>query len=304
VVNDFHRHLPDACIYVYDNNSSDGTAALAAAAGAIVRREPLQGKGNVVRRMFADINADIYVMVDGDATYDAASAPAMIDKMLSERLDMVTGVRKSKELASFRRGHRFGNWMFSTLITGIFGNRVGDLLSGYRVFSQRFVKSFPALSGAFEIETELTVHALELRMPVSDVETPYGARPDGSESKLSTIKDGIRILSTVLELVKNERPLPLFGGVGTLMLVVALLLGTPLMITFLETGLVPRIPTAVIVVGLSILGIQSVFTGIVMDSVTRGRQELKRLAYLAHGPVDTEPYLGTATPALDQRNEP
>jgi len=285
VVHDFHRSLPDADVYVYDNNSSDGTASVAAAAGAIVRREPLQGKGNVVRRMFADIDADIYVMVDGDATYDAASAPKMIDRMLAEHLDMVTGVRRGEEKAAFRRGHRFGNWMFSTLITVIFGDRVGDLLSGYRVFSRRFVKSFPALSGAFEIETELTVHALELRMPLGDVDTPYGARPEGSVSKLSTVKDGIRILSTVLELVKNERPLPLFGGLGAAMMLLALILGLPLVLTFLETGLVPRVPTAIIVVGLSTIGIGSLFTGIVMDSVTRGRQELKRLSYLAHGPV-------------------
>lgn len=285
VVTDFQKYLPTASIYVYDNNSSDRTVQIARAAGAVVRRESLQGKGNVVRRMFADIDADIYLMVDGDATYDAASAPEMVEKLMAEQLDMVTGVRKADAQEAYRAGHRFGNWMFSTFIAKIFGDRISDLLSGYRVFSRRFVKSFPALSGAFEIETELTVHALELRMPLGEVETPYGARPQGSTSKLSTYRDGFRILRTILTLIKNERPMPLFGGGGLAMVCLGIALSIPLFITYFETGLVPRLPTALVVVGLCIVGVLSVFTGIIVDSNTRGRQEFKRLRYLSYSPV-------------------
>jgi len=287
VIHDFRRNLPDSDIYVYDNNSKDNTINEARQAGAIVHSEALQGKGNVVRRMFADIEADVYVMVDGDATYDADSASLMIAKLLAGKLDMVTGVRKSHIQAAYRAGHRFGNAMFSFLITKIFGDRISDLLSGYRVFSRRFVKSFPALSGEFEIETELTVHALELRMPIAEVETPYGARPEGSVSKLSTYKDGIKILFTVLKLVKNERPLPLFGFLGLGLLLVSLLLVAPIFSTYLETGLVPRLPTATLVVGMTIIGVFSIFSGIIIDSISTSRREMKRLFYLNYCAVSS-----------------
>lgn len=286
VVQDFRRNLPGSDIYVYDNNSNDGTINVARQAGAIVRSESLQGKGNVVRRMFADIEADVYVMVDGDATYDADSASLMIDKLVADKLDMVTGVRKSHIQEAYRAGHRMGNKLFSLLIAKIFGDRISDLLSGYRVFSRRFVKSFPALSGEFEIETELTVHALELRMPIAEVETPYGARPEGSVSKLSTYKDGIKILFTVLKLVKNERPLTLFGCLGLALFLISLLLATPLLTTYLETGLVPRLPTALLVVGINIIGVFSIFSGIIIDSISNSRREMKRLFYLTYRSVD------------------
>lgn len=285
VVKDFRAALPHATIYVYDNNSLDDTEQKAVDAGAIVRRESLQGKGHVVRRMFADVYADVYVMVDGDATYDAASAPAMIRLLLDRQLDMVTGVRRSDEQEAYRTGHRFGNRLFSSLIAHIFGDRVTDLLSGYRVLSLRFVKSFPALSGSFEIETELTVHALELGMPVGEMKTPYGARPEGSTSKLSTYRDGFSILMTVLALVKNERPLPLFGGIALASFALALILAVPIFSTYLATGLVPRFPTAMLSLGLTIISILSLFAGIILDSVTRGRREIKRLHYVAHPPV-------------------
>ncbi len=207
VVNDFRRVLPEAQIYVYDNNSKDRTTEVARQAGAIVRREPLQGKGHVVRRMFADIEADVYVLVDGDATYDAESAPRMIQKLLDEQLDMVNGARVTEIKEAYRAGHRFGNWMLTTMVATIFGNRFKDMLSGYRIFSRRYVKSFPALATGFETETELTVHALELRMPTDEVETPYKDRPVGSVSKLSTYRDGFRILWMIGVLVKEERPM-------------------------------------------------------------------------------------------------
>ena len=286
VVQDFRSVLPNSDIYVYDNNSKDDTIETAKKVGAIVHSEILQGKGNVVRRMFADIEADIYVMVDGDATYDADSVQLMIDKMSAEKLDMVTGVRKSNLQEAYRAGHRFGNMMFSSLIATIFGDRISDLLSGYRVFSRRFVKSFPALSGEFEIETELTVHALELRMPIGEVDTPYGARPDGSVSKLSTYKDGFKILFTVMKLIKNERPLPLFGFLGFILLLASLAMAVPIFSTYLETGLVPRLPTATLVVGMTIIGFFSIFAGIIIDSISTSRREIKRLFYLGHCAVD------------------
>lgn len=285
VIDDFKRNFPDGKIYVYDNNSTDNTIDVARQAGAIVRTESLQGKGNVVRRMFADVEADVYVMADGDATYHADSAPLMVDKLLAENLDMVTGVRKSTIQAAYRGGHRFGNAMFSLLITKIFGDRISDLLSGYRVFSRRFVKSFPALSGEFEIETELTVHALELRMPIAEVDTPYGPRPEGSVSKLSTYKDGLKILFMVFKLVKNERPLHLFGFLGLSLLLGALLLAAPLFATYFETGLVPRLPTATLVVGMTVIGVFSMFSGVIIDSNLTGRREMKRLFYLKHKSV-------------------
>jgi len=285
VVREFRAALPHATIYVYDNNSSDNTAQAAEEAGAVVRRESLQGKGHVVQRMFADVYADVYVMVDGDATYDPGSARAMIRCLIDGQLDMVTGVRRADAQEAYRAGHRFGNRLFSSLIAHIFGDRVSDLLSGYRVLSLRFVKSFPALSGSFEIETELTVHALELGMPVSELATPYGARPQGSASKLSTYSDGLRILMTVLTLVKNERPLPLFGAVSIVSFATGLILAIPIFSTYLVTGLVPRFPTAMLSLGLTIISILSLFAGVILDSVTRGRREIKRLHYLAHPPV-------------------
>lgn len=288
VVREFRAALPHATVYVYDNNSSDNTAQEAEEAGAVVRRESLQGKGHVVQRMFADVYADVYVMVDGDATYDPDSAPAMIRRLIDGQLDMVTGVRRADAQEAYRAGHRFGNRLFSSLIARIFGDRVSDLLSGYRVLSLRFVKSFPALSGSFEIETELTVHALELGMPVSELETPYGARPQGSASKLSTYSDGLRILMTVLTLVKNERPLPLFGAISIVSFTTGLILAIPIFSTYLATGLVPRFPTAMLSLGLTIISILSLFAGVILDSVTRGRREIKRLHYLAHPPVPPE----------------
>jgi len=280
VVSDFRKALPEARIYVYDNNSKDRTSAVAAAAGAIVRTETLQGKGNVVRRMFADVDADIYLMCDGDITYDAASAPALIDKLVNENLDMVVGCRVDQEVAAYRAGHRFGNALFTGFVANLFGNRFTDILSGYRVFSRRYVKSFPALSNGFETETELTVHALQLRMPIGEMNTPYGARVEGSTSKLSTYRDGYRIMIMIIKLFKNERPLAFFGLIFTLLALISIGLSIPLIITYVETGLVPRVPTAVLAVGTMLLGFLSLTCGLILDTVTHGRREIKRLAYL------------------------
>ncbi|MGJ8622954.1 MAG: glycosyltransferase family 2 protein [Yoonia sp.] len=281
VVADFRSALPDADIYVYDNNSTDDTAKVAAEAGAIVRVETQQGKGNVVRRMFADIEADIYVMVDGDNTYEAAAAPALVAKLRDETLDMVSGCRVTEIQEAYRPGHRFGNWMLTSLVAAIFGNRTSDMLTGYRVFSRRFVKSFPALSRGFEIETELTVHALELRMPIADVDTAYIDRLPGSDSKLSTIGDGIRILKMIAMLVKEERPFLMFGGLGLLFALVSLILGAPIVAEFVETGLVPRFPTAILSASIMVIAVLSTMVGVILDTVTVGRREMKRMAYLA-----------------------
>jgi glycosyltransferase involved in cell wall biosynthesis len=280
VVAGFRRVLPEAKIYVYDNNSKDRTSQVAAAAGAIVRSETLQGKGNVVRRMFADVDADIYLMCDGDITYDAASAPAMIAKLVDENLDMVVGCRVDTEAAAYRAGHRFGNALFTGFVANLFGNRFTDILSGYRVFSRRYVKSFPALSNGFEIETELTVHALELRMPIGEMDTPYGARLEGSQSKLSTYRDGYRILMMITKLFKNERPLFFFAIIFGLLSLVALGLSIPVVLTYLETGLVPRLPTAVLSASTMLLAFLALTCGLILDTVTHGRREIKRLAYL------------------------
>jgi len=281
VIRAFRAALPGAAIHVYDNNSTDGTVAVARAAGALVRTERLQGKGNVIRRMFADIEADAYVLVDGDDTYDAATAPGMVAMLLRDQLDMVNGARVSDIQAAYRRGHRLGNAVLTGLVTRIFGDRVSDMLSGYRVFSRRFVKSFPALSGGFETETEFTIHALELRMPIGEVPTPYKERPAGSVSKLRTYSDGFRILRTIVLLVKEERPLPFFAAIAAALLLAAVLLFVPLLAEFLRTGLVPRLPTAVLATGLVLLSSLSLTCGLILDSVTRGRKELKRLSYLA-----------------------
>jgi glycosyltransferase involved in cell wall biosynthesis len=281
VVANFRNALPAAEIYVYDNNSRDRTAAAARETGAIVRSERRQGKGHVVRRMFADIEADIYVLVDGDATYDAPSAPRMIDKLLDEHLDMVVGLRIDQSQAAYRLGHRTGNRMLTGFLSSTFGQEFKDILSGYRVFSRRFVKSFPVLSDGFEIETELAVYALELSLPVAEVETPYYARPEGSFSKLNTWRDGFRILGTMLKLYRSERPLRFFTVIGILLALAAIILAIPIVVTFIETGLVPRLPTAVLSMGLTIMALLSVSSGLVLDTVTRGRREMKMLAYLS-----------------------
>jgi hypothetical protein len=280
VVRDFRRALPQARIYVYDNASTDRTGEVAAAAGAAVVREPLRGKGNVVRRMFADVEADIYVLADGDDTYDAAAAPQLIETLCREQLDMVNAARSNASQEAYRRGHRFGNHLFTRLVSSLFGKRFNDILSGYRVFSRRFVKSFPALAQGFEIETELTVHALELRMPVREVMTAYKERPQGSESKLSTFRDGFRILRTILRLAKEERPLAFFSAGAAVLALASVGLAFPLLLTYLETGLVPRMPTAVLVCALMILASLSLVCGMVLDSVTHVRREMKRLHYL------------------------
>jgi glycosyltransferase involved in cell wall biosynthesis len=277
----FREALPHARIYVYDNNSKDRTCEVAERAGAIVRREAMQGKGHVVRRMFADVEADIYVMADGDATYDPAAAPAMIARLIDEQLDMVVGSRESEVDAAYRRGHRFGNRLLTGILARIFGRSFSDILSGYRIFSRRFVKSFPVLSTGFEIETEISVHALELRMPVSEIVTRYGARPEGSASKLSTWRDGWRILRTIVTLFRIERPVLYFGTIGATLALLAILLVLPLAITYVQTGLVPRLPTALLATGLAIVACLCFFTGLILDTVVRGRREVRRLAYLA-----------------------
>jgi len=284
VVAGFRKALPSAQIYVFDNNSSDRTVAVAREAGAEVRQERKQGKGHVVRRMFADVDADIYVLVDGDATYDAPSAPGMIEKLVNEHLDMVVGLRVDREQAAYRRGHRTGNWMLTSFLSSVFGQAFKDILSGYRVFSRRFVKSFPVLSDGFEIETELTVHALQLSMPVAEVQTPYYARPKGSFSKLNTWSDGFRILGTILKLYRSEKPLRFFSTIGVFLALVSVGLAIPVIITYLEQGIVPRLPTAVLSTGMMIVAVLSVSSGLVLDTVTRGRREMKLLAYLDQPP--------------------
>ena len=277
----FRAALPGARIYVYDNNSSDRTCEVAAAAGAIVRSERMQGKGHVVRRMFADVEADVYVMADGDATYDAAAAPGLVRQLVEERLDMVVGARKSEVEEAYRRGHRLGNRLFTGLLSNLFGRTFTDIFSGYRVFSRRFVKSFPALSRGFETETEISVHALELVMPVAEVETAYGARPEGSHSKLSTWRDGWRILKTILHLVRIERPVLFYGGFAAFLAALALVLAAPLIVTYVETGLVPRFPTAILVSAMMVVAFISFAVGLILDTVVRGRREVRRLAYLS-----------------------
>lgn len=278
---DFRAALPTADIYVYDNNSSDGTAEIARSAGAIVRTERMQGKGHVVRRMFADVDADIYVMADGDATYEAAAAPELIALLVDEQLDMVVGARKSEVDAAYRRGHRMGNMLLTGMLAWLFGRTFTDILSGYRVFSRRFVKSFPVLSAGFEIETEISVHALELRMPVAERITAYAARPEGSVSKLSTYRDGWRILVMILTLFRIEKPLAFFGLIGLALALLSIGISIPLFVTYWETGLVPRVPTAVLATGIMLLAFLNGFCGLILDTVVRGRREMRRLAYLA-----------------------
>ena len=280
-VKGFRSSLPGATVYVYDNNSSDRTPTIAKKAGAVVRSERQQGKGHVVRRMFADIDADLYVMADGDLTYDPKAAPEMVKMLLGEQLDMVVGTRKHEAKEAYRGGHVLGNRVFTGLLAGLFGRSFNDIFSGYRVFSRRFVKSFPVLSSGFEIETEMSVHALELRMPVGEVETRYLARPEGSESKLSTFSDGWRILKTIGTLYRVERPVLFYGMIALALVVAAFLLSIPLIVTYLHTHLVPRVPTAILVTGMTIVAVLCFFAGLILDTVTRGRREMRRLAYLA-----------------------
>jgi glycosyltransferase involved in cell wall biosynthesis len=281
VVRAFQRALPAARIHVYDNGSTDGTAAIAAASGAFVRREMRPGKGVVVRRMFAEIEADAYVLVDGDGTYDAGDAPEMVRLLLEDGLDMVTGIRVDSAPASYRPGHRFGNRVLTALVRQVFGDRISDMLSGYRVFSRPFVKSFPALSTGFETETEFTVHALELGLPLGELRTRYSERPEGSASKLRTWRDGIRILRTIVNLVREERPLMFFSACGTAFMLIGLGLAVPVIAQYIAIGLVPRLPTAILAACLELLGFLSLGCGLILDSVARGRKEAKRLAYLA-----------------------
>jgi glycosyltransferase involved in cell wall biosynthesis len=280
VIADFRTALPDALIFVYDNGSTDRTVEIAKAAGAIVRKEPLKGKGNVMRRMFADIEADVYVLVDGDDTYDAKSAPLLIEQLVSNNLDMVNGARAESSQLAYRAGHRFGNRLLTGLVAWFFGARFNDMLSGYRVMSRRFIKSFPALASGFEIETELTVHALQLNLPIAEVTTPYRERPPASASKLRTIPDGIRIMRMIMRLVREERPLEFFSSVAFVFALTAIVLSTPLLLEYLKTGLVPRLPTAVLSMGLMVMSLLSLTCGLVLATVTRGRIEVKRLQYL------------------------
>ncbi len=282
VVDGFRAALPGAAIYVFDNNSSDRTVEVAEAHGAQVRRETRQGKGNVVRRMFADVEADIYVLVDGDATYDAASAPALVARLVDDGLDMVSASRRQVSETAYRRGHVMGNRLLTGFAALMFGARLKDMLSGYRVFSRRFVKSFPALARGFEIETELTIHALALRMPMAEVDTPYRERQEGSDSKLNTWRDGVRILITIFQLVKEERPLPFFFAAGIALVVLSVIFGYPVVSEFLETGRVPRLPSAILATGLMLLGFLGFTCGMILDTVTHGRLEMKRLAYLRY----------------------
>lgn len=277
----FRQHLPQAAIYVFDNNSRDRTVEVARDAGAIVRSVRQQGKGNVVRRMFADVDADVYVMADGDMTYDASAAPAMVAKLWDEQLDMVVGTRQHDDADAYRGGHVLGNKLFTALLASLFGRSFTDIFSGYRAFSRRYAKSFPALSEGFETETEMSVHALELKMPVGEVETKYGVRPEGSESKLSTYRDGWRILKTIARLFRIERPQAFYGMVAGAIQLAAVLLAIPLFLTYAETGQVPRFPTAILVTGMTVIAVLTFFCGVIISAITVGRREMRRLTYLA-----------------------
>lgn len=285
VVAGFRQALPGAVVYVYDNNSADATRAKAAAAGAVVRSEPGQGKGHVVRRMFADVDADIYVLADGDATYDASAAGRLVQTLINDRVDMVVGARRANGAQAYPRGHVFGNWLFNTLFARLFGGGFTDIFSGYRVFSRRFVKSFPALSTGFEIETELSVHARQLRIPTAEVPLEYGERPEGSDSKLRTFSDGFKILWTLMLLVKETRPLAFFSTISAILAALALAIAYPVVATYLQTGLVPRFPTAFLAMGLMVLSSISLTCGLILDSVSRGRLEQKRILYLGMSPT-------------------
>ena len=281
VVREFRTALPEARIVVCDNASTDKTAEVAVEAGAEVIYEDMPGKGNAIRRLFSDIEADIYLMVDGDATYEASLAPVLVDHLLKHRLDMVCAKRVATGQAAYRKGHVLGNRMFSGIVARVFGRRFEDILTGYRVFSRRFVKSFPILSEGFEIETELTIHALELNMPVAEIASTYIERPEGSDSKLNTFSDGLRITKLIVKLVKDERPMTFFGCLFLLLALMSIVLATPVVLTFLETGLVPRFPTAILASACMLLSFLFLACGFILDSVTRGRRERKRLSYLS-----------------------
>ncbi|MFL9828778.1 glycosyltransferase family 2 protein [Rhodoplanes sp. SY1] len=280
VIAAFRRHLPDAVIYVYDNNSTDRTAAVAARAGAVVRRERYQGKGNVMRRMFADVEADVFVLADGDLTYDASAAGRLIDTLVRENVDMVVGVRVEAGEAAYRRGHRFGNRMFNRIVAALFGDGFSDILSGYRVMSRRFVKSFPAVSSGFEVETELSVHALDLKVGTIEIPLSYAERPAGSTSKLKTYRDGFRILMTIVMMYRTLQPLRFYSAVAFALFALALALGAPVLVTYFRTGLVPRLPTAVLAAVIVQVGFLSMTCGIIIDAISASRRELKRMRYL------------------------
>lgn len=282
VVEDFRREIPQATIYVYDNRSTDNTAEEALAAGAVVRAEPWPGKGNVVRRMFSDIDADVYIMADGDGTYDPTMARTMIDHLVNQHLDMVVGTRRNVYENAHRAGHGFGNRVFNSMYQNLFGTLFTDIFSGYRVFSRRFVKSFPAISSGFEIETEMSVHACQMRMPIAEIPTDYGARQEGSVSKLRTFRDAFRIFFTFLVLFKEIRPGRFFGVLALAFVGLAVVLALPVVMTYLETGLVPRLPTAVLSMGLMLMSGICTVCGLVLDSVARGRLEQKRIWYLTY----------------------
>lgn len=285
VIESFKTVIPNIDAYVYDNNSTDDTKVVAKAAGACVFSVNYQGKGNVVRKMFADIDADVYVMVDGDATYDAASAPKLIQELVDNKLDMVTGKRVSSETEAYRQGHRFGNKLLTGIVAKTFGKQFDDMLTGYRVFSKRFVKSFPATARGFEIETELTIHSLEQRLPVAEIDTPYGVRPEGSESKLNTYSDGFKILKVIFLLIKEEKPLQFFSTVSVLLFFSSLVLAWPIFLTYIETGLVPRLPTAILATGLMLLSFLTVVGGVIMEAIAQSRKESRRFQYLLHNAV-------------------
>lgn len=280
VISDFRKHLPNATIYIFDNNSTDNTADIALKCGAIVRKSMHQGKGNVVRHMFSEVNADVYILVDGDATYDASMAPTMVNRLITDGLDMVVGKRVNPQDHAYRQGHQFGNKVLTGCVSVLFGSKFSDILSGYRAFSRRYIKSFPALATGFETETELTVHALELRMPILEVETQYKSRPDGSQSKLSTYADGARILWTILKLFRLERPIWYFSFIAFLLLSGGVAIGIPILMTYLDTKLVPRIPSVVLVTGLGLTALQFFLAGLILDALAHGRREAKRLVYL------------------------
>ena len=303
-VKEFQDALPDATIYVIDNASTDTTSKVASEAGAIVIAEPLRGKGNAVRRAFAAIDADIYVMADGDGTYDASPAPQLVAILRNEHLDMVVGKRRHIDEDAYRRGHQFGNQLFCSLLKLLFGSNMTDIFSGYRVFTRRFVKSFPALSTGFEIETEMSVHATALRLSVKEVACDYRPRMTGSVSKLRTYRDGGRILMSMTRLFRHHRPLIFFGGLAALCLTIAVILFLPILIAFLETGLVMRIPTVILCTGLVLIAALLVTSGLILDTTTKTQLEIRRLLYLNSGWENTPDTLGErAIQALEARED-
>ena len=282
VVRDLKRHVPGIAVYVYDNCSTDETADVAREAGAIVRHEHLKGKGNVVRRAFADIDADVYLMIDGDDTYDVSAAPDMIRTLVEGHYDHVLGMRQQLVENAYRPGHEWGNRLLNSVVGSVFGTNVGDMLSGYRVFSRRFVKSFPAVSREFEIETELTVHTLSLRVPTVSLPVGFGERAAGTASKLRTYRDGTKILGLITSLARHERPLAFYGVIAALCMTLALALSLPVLATYLDTGLVPRLPTLVTAIGLAGLSFLATTAGLILDGMRKTRHELSRLSYLQH----------------------